>query len=553
MGVEIRNETGLPDELVNTHVLKEVARWTESVITKPGSNKPSIFNRQAYIAPDSPYSQFLVAREAVKNDDIVSGVCEVTTALTFQGIKWEGENADEVDVFNQISGDLDLDDFVRTWFKEDYTFSQAVVGMWWGTKEYKVRGYSVTPATPHKLPDPNTGLPTFQPQHDEETGKPKKPTKTKKKKKYNLRVPVGLTFLDPMKVIPISPSLFGRDRLVWQSTPGEMELYDRVMNGEQIDPVMEKFFLGQYVPDRDEEKELTKWGVDVKHLLMLNPDYVFRIAPTRVSYERFADLRLRSVFPLLDLKQQLIEADRVALVGQANYILLIKIGEKDNPGQQTELAAMREGVHRLAKVPMLIGDHRLNIEIITPDQQFSLDDKRYGTLDQRILNRCFGAMTIDDSAEGAISSRTVARVLEGKRHALKRELEDHISKAIIEANPDSLKGEAPNLTFMPRNVQLDSDSQIVQAVMALRTQKEISRETILEFFGFDQSVEAQRREFEDESGLDEIFQTTVPFSADGSSPQTDGAQGGRPVGGGQSAQSPQSKTKPKTASGNKKV
>ena len=68
---------------------------------------------------------------------------------------------------------------------------------------------------------------------------------------------------------------------------------------------------------------------------------------------------------------------------------------------------------------------------------------------------------------------------------------------------------------------------------------EISRETILEQFGLDQSTEALRMEHEEEV-YDDIFKTQIPFAAPGigqtttdtGDPKANGAQGGRPVGGG---------------------
>ena len=54
---------------------------------------------------------------------------------------------------------------------------------------------------------------------------------------------------------------------------------------------------------------------------------------------------------------------------------------------------------------------------------------------------------------------------------------------------------------------------MARAVLTLRTQNELSRETTLEHFGFDQAVEAMRREFEEDSGYDDLFKTQVPFSA----------------------------------------
>lgn len=556
------NSTGLPDSEVAKmlpQILRETARWTDTPSLR--ERKLSMFDRASYQVPDSPYSLFQIARKAVTNDDIVSGVCETTMGLAFQGIKWEADNTEEADVFNQISAGLDLDGFIRSWFKEDFCFSQCIVGMWWERKDFKVRGHTVTPAAPYALPDPATGLPTYQPKLDEKTGKPAKPKKVKRKKTYNVTCPVGITMLDPMKVIPLSPSLFGRDRLAWQSNRAEYTSYlEARKNGEYIDPIMDKFLMGPIVLPRAEKDMLAEWGVDAEYLIELNPDYVFRIAPTRTPYERFADVRLKSVLPLLDMKQQLMEADRVALIGQANYILMIRIGEKDDPGKPEELAGARKGVENLARVPVVVGDHRLQIDIITPDQQWALDGDRYDMIDNRILRRCLGAMISPDATDVGTSAKALARVLETKRLQLKRVLEEKIAKAVCDhpANKGTFE-EEPNLEYMPRNVQIDSDSQVLQAILSLRTQKEISRETILDVFGLDQKVEATRRQNEEELGFDDIFGTVVPFaspeaggSMGGQSPQMNGKMGGgRPANGGNTAQSPQKQVQPRTGNGNK--
>jgi hypothetical protein len=554
------NATGLPDSEVSAvmpQILRETARWSDAQTTQ--QQKLSMFNRSTYQAPDSPYSLFEVARRAVANDDIVGGVQETSCGLAFQGIKWEADNTDDADVFNQISTALDLDTFIRNWYKEDYTYSQAVVGIWWAREEFKVRGNVVTPEAPHALPNPETGLPTFQPKLDPKTGKPKKPKKTKRKKTYNVVVPIGITMLDPMKVIPLSPTMFGRDRLAWQSNRGEYTNYiEKRKNGEYIDPIMDNLLMGPIDLPREEKDMLSKWGVDPEYLIELNPDYVFRIAPTRTPYERFADIRLKSVLPLLDMKQQLMEADRVSLIGQANYILLVRIGDKDNPAKPEELTGARKGVENLARVPVVVGDYRLQIDIITPDQQWALNPERYNMIDDRILRRCMGAMISPDAVDAGTSSKAIARVLEMKRLMLKRVLEEKIAKAVVEHPANEGKFEAePNLEFMPRNVQVDSDSQMVQAILSLRTQKELSRESTLDFVGFDQAVEATRRQNEEELGYDEIFGTQVPFSSPdaggapmGQSPQMNGFQGGgRPNGGGKTAQSPQKQAQPKTGSG----
>lgn len=548
------NMSGLDDALVSgkmREVASQISRWVEDT-RGPGQNRSSLFDRSAYQAPDNVYNQMKIARTAMANDDVVSGAAEVTEGLIFQGVKWESETPDDADIFNQISKTLDLDSYVRQAYRELFTCSQVVTASWWGWKTYKVRGRS----NPEELPlekkvDPTTGVESFAEPLDEKTNRPKKrPKGVKRKKEYRVWAPVALTVLDSTKVVPVGNLMWGQERLAWQASRAEIEAFEA-----GTDVTMESLFLGRYVVEERsaEEKELLALGVDCKRLLELNPMYVWRHCVTKANYQRFPEVRLKSVFKLLDLKQQLMEADRVSLIGAANYILLVKKGTKEDPAYPEEITNLRENFDVIAKLPVIISDHRLEIEIIVPSQDYTLDKEKYDLLDARILARLLGATSISSSGQRNENSLTIARgiarQLETKRHMLKRSLEARVAAAVCE-HPFNVKGDKPlfedepNLAFTPRSVQLDSDSQITQAVMALRAQKEISRETILEYFGFDQAVEAQRREFEEESGLDDVFGTQVPFDGQGGQPvqnaggtpppppQVTGAQGGRPTGGG---------------------
>ena len=523
-------------------VAREIASWVQ---TTRGSGQPSLFNRAAYVAPDNPYALMETAHSAVENDDVVGGTADVTEGLMLQGVKWESTEPDEADIFNQMSRDLDLDTFCRQWHREEFTYSQVIVGMWWGRKTYTVRGTN---------PD----------------------TKVKRKKAYSIACPVAMTFLNPMKVVPLNPGPFGQDRLAWAATKDEWAAWN-AMNGAITDPsytdaVMNNFFTGPVKVSQYEAMQLEKWHIDPTRLLALNPATVFRACRTKMSYERYPSFRLKSTFPLLDLKQQLMEADRVSLVGAANYILLVRQGDKDFPAQQAEIDNLKENFQVVAKLPVVIGDHRLQIDIITPQQEQVLNTAKYDTLDRRILARCLGALSIASSGQRNESTLTiargVARQLENRRHMMKRTLERELARMVVEhpSNAGTFK-EEPNLVFSPRNVQLDSDQAMVNAILALRTQNELSRESTLEYFGFDQAVEALRREFEDESGLDDIFKTQVPFASPlmggngdpnaegnqqgtGESSKVSGARGGRPQGGGKSTQSPQSAGKGRSPNGN---
>ena len=552
------NMTGLPDAVVGgsmREVANQITRWVTDQRSGP---KSSLFDRSAYQAPDNPFNQMKIARNALANDDIVSGTAEVTEGLVFQGLKWESENADDADIFNQISKTLDLDSYIRMAYRELFTTSQVVTASWWGWKEYTVRGRSNPEDLPlEKKVDSATGQDSFEEPLDPQTNRPmKRPKGVKRKKKYRVWAPVALTVLDSSKIVPVGNLLWGKERLAWQASKAELLAFE-----SGADVTMDTLFIGRYVVQENsaEEAELMALGVDTKRLIELDPQYVWRHCVTKPSYARFPEVRLKSVFKLLDLKQQLMEADRVSLIGAANYILLVKKGTKEDPAYPEEISNLRENFATVAKLPVIISDHRLEIEIIVPNQDFTLDQAKYDLIDKRIMARLLGALGVASSGQRNESTlttgRMVARLLETKRHMLKRSIELHIAGAVCDhpMNVNKFEDE-PNLAFTPRNVQLDADSQITQAVMALRTQNEISRESILEYFGFDQAVEAQRREFEEDSGLDAVFKTQVPFSAAGGGgnaggtppPAVTGAQGGRPSGGG-SPTSNATKPTPKNA------
>lgn len=510
-GFPVVNGSPLSDTLiVGSQPINEVAaqlsRWVDRA---RGASSQGLFDRGFYTPPDNPFDEMTAALTSVENDDIVGGVAEVTEAFAFQGVKWEGHDPDEADIFNQISRDIDLDAVIRAMWQQLYAVSQFVVATRWGWKEYTVRGKT-------------------------ENGQ-------KRKKRYYLYVPVAVHVIDSRKVIPVGHTALGPQGLAWNGTNQERDHWYAVKRREAYDPVMEQFFIGHYTPPKEEEGELNALGVDTKNLLVMNPDLVWRHTLTKPDYERFAPVRLKSVFRHLDLKQQLMNSDRAMLIGAANYILLIRKGSETYPAKSEELQNLKENYNFIAKLPVIISDHRMEVDIIAPKTDFVLQSERYNMLDQRILTRLLGTLSIGNSGQrnetNVTLSRAVARNMENRRHMLKRSLEKEFARRIYEHPFNATKfdgGEEPNLTYTPRNVALDIDAAMVQAIVGLRTQRELSRETILEHFGFDQDVEAQRREIEEER-YDHIFKTHTPFDSPEGDPNMTGRQGGRPVGGGSSS------------------
>ena len=576
---EIRNYSGVSDDVIRQDphmrtLARELARWADNL--RSAHQRGSMFDRGAFTPPNNIYDEMRSARTALEVDDIVSGVGDITEAFAFQGMKFESTNADEADVFNQWSGKVNMDGFMRRMWREEYTISQVVVAAQWGWHEFTVRGRINAEQKegeeeqelihPSELPeqpvDPYTG---------QRPEKPKKPKGRKRRKKYRIWAPANLTVLDATKVVPVGFSPVGPEKLAWCASKAEMGHWQNVNEGRIVDLDMENFFIGQYKPDREEAERLSKMGVPTDRLLLMNPEMVWRHTLTKGDYEAFPQLRMKSIFGLLDLKRQLMNADRASLVGAANYILLVRKGSDDRPATQEEVDNLKENYNFIAKMPVIISDHRLNIEIIAPKTDLTLQSEKYDVLDTRILMRLLGTLSLGARGQrnetNLTLSHAVARMMENRRHMMKRAIEKQLCRAIVEhprnkkADLSQVIEEEPNLVFLPRHVTLGFDAALLQAMMSLRTQREISRETILEQFGLDQATEAMRMEHEEEV-FDEIFKTQIPFAGPGGmgapgqggdtgDPKANGAQGGRPRGGGEPSKDA-TKARPKTANGNTK-
>jgi hypothetical protein len=521
------NASGLPSGMVRDSVDRlgrELAVWIDGQ-RNAAMNRSSMFDRYAYAAPDNPYKQMEIARTAVMNDDIVGGAADVTEGMIFEGLKWESTNSDDANIFNQLAQDLDLDEVCRTMHRELFTYSTAVIGEWWGQRKYRVQGTtkrvnlqesSVDDLVTGEMEVVITDMTDNKPVKFS-AGQKKGSAGRARRKEYDVYVPTAYTFLDPLKVVPVGSLMFGNEQLCWYCSKEEMVTWDRIMDGDVVDAIMTEFFVGKYIPSVLERAQISVLGVDPNRLMLLNPDRVWRICRTRPDYRRFADIRLRGVFRLLDMKQQLMEADRVNLIGAANYILLVKKGDDKLPGQPAELRNLQDNMKVLARLPVIVSDHRLNIEIITPKQDMTLVHDKYDLLDRRILSRSLGSMQVAASGQRAENSltisHTVGRLLESQRNAIKREMEKRIARAVVSHQRNENKfASLPNMQFVPPHIQLDNDQAITAAILELRQMNELSRDSTLEYFGFDEAIEAQRREEEAEI-YDDIFKTQVPFNS----------------------------------------
>lgn len=469
--------------------LRSIASWIDSVnpafaasnSRNRSTRSGGIIERDRYVTPDGVFDQFKVARDAASNDDTVSNVLETTEALVFNTIRVDCADPDEEEVWNQIIEEMDLDDALHQMWRELFTYSQFNCAMQWDNRTFQLEG---------------------------------KGEKRARRKKYDITTVTALSILDQLKVVPVGNFLFGEERLAWVATNRiEAESIDNVLAGKNTtDHVVQSLLTDRMHVDQQEKARLSELlGTgDFTNLFYMNPKNVFRHTATKPDYERFAPVRMASVFELLDLKHQLRQMDRAHIMGATNFIVLIKKGSDQQPATAGEIANLNANVKTVARTPLIVGDHRLDVEIITPKIDVTLDPKRYNNLDSRIMARLYqmfhtGGFSAGTSGDDSLKLvRVVARGLESRRKALKRTVEKNVLLPIWRANPD-LKSK-PSLQFSPRHVALDFDPNFIQLMLALYMNGDLSRDTMHGLVDVDQSAEAHRREIEDEFGWDDIFE-----------------------------------------------
>jgi hypothetical protein len=473
-------------------VRRALASWAES--SQGHGRQRGLFQSDKYVTPSNVYDQMKVAYTAL-DDDIVGNVSDVSEAMAFQRVKFECiEDKDQENVWQQIGRDLDLDTFVRTMWRELFTVSVCYPVKWWGKKTYKVTS---------------------------------KRDKRKARKEYDLVVPTFLGFLDPLRVVPVAPDPFGNNSLAY--------ILDSEDELEGDDDFINALFIGKYTPAQSEAQKLEKEDIEVDKLALLNPQYVWMHSLTKSPFERWSRIRLKSIFPLLDLKHQLREMDRAFLLGGVNFIVLVTRGTDSIPTTGTEVTDTAAQMRAQSRSPVIISDHRINIEIITPDIQHVLNESKWDVIDQRILARLWGMFTMPNDTGNKETSMTMGRVIArgmaSRRYMMKRSIEKEVIKEVTEHPSNEGFNEETMIEFSPRRMELEFDPSVVTMIQSLRDRGDMSRETVLTEFGFDQELEASRREYEDDRWPDTFEIPDVPFdSPNKGNPDQSGRRGGRPPG-----------------------
>lgn len=522
---EFVNQTDVPDEVVwkalqEQHPeISQLQRWTNN----NQSRQQGIFQRDKYVNPDGIFNEMRVAQLASTTDDVVSGVIETTEQLAINRLVIETGDEDEDDIWRQIVFDIDLEARMRELWREVFTCSNAYGAVLMGKRQsMKVKGKS------------DKGI-------------------TRKKTYENLVVPLAISILDPMQVVPVGNFMFGQERLAYIANPAQTQvIQDTLAGSNSSDLVFSQLIEAQYNISQTERtllSEITGDQIPLDRLFVMDRKKVFRVTSTRPAYERFAQVRMKAIFELLDMKSQLRQLDRAYLIGGTNMIILVKKGSDQQPAKPGEVTALANQVKQSSRVPIIVGDHRMEVEIVTPKLDKTLTAERYNALDSRITARLYQILSAGNYAAGTANDdslkliRVISRSMEARRNDIRRAIMAHVILPTFEAN-EELKNE-PVLKFYPSRIGLDFDPNLAQYMLDLRTMGEISRHTALAEADVDEAEEAAWREREKK--WDKLF---VPPEILNAPPAPPGGAPGAPAGTKLQGKSPGAKSGGRQGGGN---
>ena len=291
--------------------------------------KPSVVN-------EPPHVLYTVMRGYYRSMDVFGTFIDTMVDLALAGFENDCEDADIKAFYDNWCEDVDLYQVLEWIFQEFFTTGFV--------RTYKVLG-SYTPET-------NTLKPLKNPP---EPKKAQKTTADRKKRWSRGHIPLAYTVLNPVE-IEIKGSVFlNQTRVVLKPNPDMEDLIKREHIQTELTAV-EKELLDNIPP---ELKRAILTGDEVE----LDPMFVGEIDYRRMPYEKYPMPPYARAVEIVEYKQRMREADYSTLDAVTSEILVVTVGDKDNPVLDTEdLVAVTQLFNTVQKAYAVVWNHTLKVE-----------------------------------------------------------------------------------------------------------------------------------------------------------------------------------------------
>jgi hypothetical protein len=214
--------------------------------------------------------------------------------------------------------------------------------------------------------------------------------------------------------------------------------------------------------------------------------------------------------------------------------VIAKKGTDERPAQPGEVENLRDVVRRAGRTGVLVGDHRVSIDILTPELKELLNPEKRALLGRKLsqaLLRVPEHTSENAGTEGMKSEvEILTRVVASDRKLVSMHIVGAAYEPAAKRNPNTFTG-GPAKLWHPKIV-LQGTQFFTDMILKLLDRGAIPLRYAVEFagFDFDAAVEEKRRQKSD--GLDTLMAPApgqVPHSSPNVGPQDNGP--GRPPGG----------------------
>lgn len=510
----IVNETDLPDGIVETFIEEQATVLGLS----PGNTyatyiaQGSLLTRPKFRVPTSTMEEIILARDLAERDDDVAATIGAMVALAFgEGMQNAHEDEVTVAMFDKIARKAKLLGRLKEAYREYLIAAQCTIAT------IMVReSISFTPMGADR-------------QRTRSVLSPR------------------IAIYPSEQIYVLGNDLFGMAQLAYRPFSGRQEMWlieffssqtspGRKAEMRREDPILTTL-LTEMLPYDNSKDSGAQWvygdpldPVMGHYVWLMNPALVQRVCMPKGQWAHPRPLLARN-FPLLEAKRLLSIMDYSLLEAGANFLVVAKKGTDQRPALPEEIANLRDTLKRASRSGVMIGDHRLDIEIITPKLDELLNPAKRKLLGRKLamaILRLPDFQSADSGSGQSVLTDTeiVSRVVTSDRKDLSDLFEDHVYQMVADANGDSLTG--PATLWFPKII-LQGLQFFTQLVLGLRDRGDIPRKYAVEAAGFNYTAAVQQRKLEKSSGDDKVLTPPpVPFSAQGGA----GGGGGRPEGSG---------------------
>lgn len=506
--VVIDNRTDLPDGEIEAAVQDHFVEhsnlaWGSRTTFQTYAAEGSLLARRAFTTPTNVVDEIKLARNiAERDDDVASAIGQMISLAFGEGLEHQHRDEKTRVIFDSLAREADLEMVFAELYRELLISAQINTAMLFTREnvEYQLSG------SPRVL-------------------------------KANVAAPlIGVLPAENIRIV--GNDIFRTGQLAYEPDNDKLRTWldryfdpstsagDKAEMGRQ-DRISANLFTGVVQVNALDYDCPPVWG---GRLYLLNPRLVHRSTFAKGSWKYPRPLLTRD-FALLEAKRLLNIMDYALLQGGSNYIVVAKKGSDAKPAQRSEVENLERVVRSASKSGVIVGDHRLSFEIITPKLDELLRPDRRKMIGRKLAMAMLRLSEHDQEQGGGEGvkqdTEILQRVVTYDRSLIRRHVENKAYIECVRRNPQVFT-KGPARVWFPKII-LQGTQFFTDFILKLRDRGDIPRAWGVQFAGFDWDAAVEQRKRELESGDDAtMVPGDVPHSSPGSGPQDNGP--GRPTG-----------------------